>query len=80
MANVLALATFAVLLLVLLVFLAWCVRIGRRLRLLEAARRSQLETLAVPQFIDDREMLEITVPRFIGCPHPPGQPPRKRSL
>lgn len=72
--NVLNLATLSASLLFLFFtfFLGvWCWRADRRLRRLEAAaRRTQLDALAVPHHVEEREPLEINLPCFIGSPRP----------
>lgn len=81
--NVVTVATLSaspVILFLTFLLCVWCWRADRRLRLLEsAAHRAALEAMAVPQLIDDREMLELTVPRFIGSPFSPVNSAEKRS-
>jgi len=72
--NALSLATLSASLLFVgfaLFLCVWCWRANRRLRHLEAAaRRSQLDALAVPHHIEERDSLEINLPCFIGSPRP----------
>lgn len=66
----LELATRIVSPLLLFCLCAWSWRLSRKLQQLEkAASRVELDRAAVPQPIDDSELPETALPRFIGNPY-----------